>query len=101
MMVMMYRNVLHDAVSYYSVYVTEHCVVFDSDVAATEIKVQLSQRTHESMWGIEVYLHAFLTLALGGSQSYLSGALPLGKNPVPIGYKAGCAPELVWTLQNT
>jgi hypothetical protein len=64
------------------------------------IKVKsLCLTKHHNMkmyWGMEVWLHAFLTLALDGDE--WSAALATGKEPlVPPGQEVGCAPEPVWT----
>jgi hypothetical protein len=57
---------------------------------------------HEGVLGMEVYLHAFLTSVLDGGEGSTSRpgrVLSEITAPVPIGYEAGWAPELVWTWQ--
>jgi hypothetical protein len=51
---------------------------------------------------VEIQLHTFLTTALdevSGQFHVLAALLPGKEVPVPIGYEAGCASELIWTWQ--
>jgi hypothetical protein len=56
-----------------------------------KVKLSLSLTKHHAIktyWGVEVYLHAFLTSALdeASGQLHAPAALPPGKEPlVPIG----------------
>jgi hypothetical protein len=54
----------------------------------------------KTYWGVKVYLHAFLTSALDGSEwlASLTGRFtPREEPPVPIGQEAGWASEVFWT----
>jgi hypothetical protein len=56
----------------------------------------------EANWGVEVYLHVFLTSALDGSQWSASSPgrfTPREITLVSIGYEAGWATEPVWTRE--
>jgi hypothetical protein len=51
--------------------------------------------------GEAVYLHSFLTLALGREKKWLNDAWslrPQERTPVPFQWETVRAPELVWTI---
>jgi hypothetical protein len=50
--------------------------------------------------GVDVQIHVFLALVEGERSALRPDALPPGRrDPIPIGYKAGWAPELVLTVR--
>jgi hypothetical protein len=53
---------------------------------------------HENLWGIAPYINLGIRRRWLASFTFLAALLPSENPPVPIWWKAGWAPEPVWTL---